>query len=324
MESRWSARMPGVRRALSALAFVLMLMPAAQAQDWPSRAIQFIVPFPAGGAVDVLARVIAEHMSRTLQQPIVVVNRDGASGTIGATAIVTAQPDGYVLGFMTIGPFTVQPHVMNLTYKADAAQGICQTASLAFAVAVPPQSKIMSLEQLIAEGRKEDNKIAFGYGGTGTPPHIALAQLQQMAKTKMLAVPFRGDPSLITAMRAGDIDVAVLNVGLAAAQNFRLLAFLRKERAPDYPDIPTATELGYPLVHEVVAGIVGPRGLPAAAVAKLAAACQAAVQSPRFLEIVKSGQQEVRYAGPEAFEKAIMDTNAAMAPIIRDAGIRAE
>ena len=274
---RWSTNMPRIRRAFLALAFLLTAGAQVRAEEWPSRAIQFIVPFPAGGAVDVLARVIAQHMSARLKQPIVVVNRDGASGTIGATAIVTAQPDGYTLGFMTIGPFTVQPHVMNLTYKADAAQGVCQVANLAFAVAVPPQSKIMSFEQLIVEGRGENNKLTFGYGGTATPPHIALAQLQLMAKTKMLPVPFRGDPAVINAMRGGEIDAAVLNVGLAAAQGFRLLAFLRKERAPDYPDIPTATELGYPLVHEAVAGIVGPRGLPASVVAKLAAACEAAV-----------------------------------------------
>jgi tripartite-type tricarboxylate transporter receptor subunit TctC len=304
------------------LALMIAAAFATAAADWPTRPIQMVVPFPAGGATDVAARALAESLAASLGQPVVIANRDGASGTIGTGVVLGAKPDGYTIGFSPLGPLSIQPHLIaDLPYKPDDALGVCGVVAQQFAVAVTADSRLRTLADVVAAAKRAPGKLGVGFGGVATVPHLALAQLEAQADIKILGVPFRGDPPVMAALRAGELDAAVLNIGLALAQNFRLLAVLTHARVPERPEVPTATELGFPVVEEVTAGVFVPRGVPAPIVQRLAAACDVAVRSERFLAVAKATQQAVTYLPAEAYGRAIAADVAAKRAVIRRAGI---
>ncbi len=298
---------------------------AAGAADWPVRPLQMVVPFPAGGATDVAARAIAESMTATLGQPIVIANRDGASGTIGAGALLGAKPDGYTIGFTPLGPISIQPYLIaDLPYHPDDAVAVCGVVAQQFAIAVPAASRFRRLGDLIDQAKQAPETLSVGFGGVATVPHLALVQFEALAGIKMLGVPFRGDPPTISALLAGELDAAVLNIGLATAQNFRLLALVTARRVPDLPDVPTATELGFDVVQDGTAGIFVPKGVPAPIVERLASACATAVRSTRFIALAKATQQAVTYMPTNDFAHYVDEDIASKGALIRRTGITAQ
>jgi tripartite-type tricarboxylate transporter receptor subunit TctC len=304
------------------LALIVAASFATTAADWPARPIQMVVPFPAGGATDVAARALGESMAATLGQAIVIANRDGASGTIGTGVVLGAKPDGYTIGFTPLGPISIQPHLIaDLPYKPDDAVGVCGVVAQQFAVAVTAGSPLKTLGDLVAAAKQAPGKLSFGFGGVATVPHLALAQFQAQADIKTLGVPFRGDPPVMAALRGGEVDAAMLNIGLAVAQNFRLLAVVTRARVPELPDVPSATELGFPVVQEATAGVFVPRGVPEPVAERLAAACALGVRAERFLAVAKATQQAVTYMPSAAFARYVADDVAAKRALIRRAGI---
>lgn len=172
---------PARRLSLSFLACVLSAGAAAQPM-WPEPPIQMIVPFPAGGGVDVIARPFAEMFGALLQQPIVVMPRDGAVGTIGMGVVAAAKPDGYTLAFTPNGPVTVQPHVIpTLAYKMDSLQPLCQIFAVQYVLAVRPDSPYRTLGELIAAAKAQPGKLSYGFGGVATAPHLAISQLTNIS-----------------------------------------------------------------------------------------------------------------------------------------------
>ncbi|MBI3513179.1 MAG: tripartite tricarboxylate transporter substrate binding protein [Proteobacteria bacterium] len=305
----------------ASLLVVLGIAPAGAA-DWPTRALQMVVPFPAGGATDVAARAIAESMAATLGQPVVIANRDGASGTIGTGVVLSAKPDGYTVGFSPLGPISIQPHLIaDLPYKPDDALGVCGVVTQQFGIAVKADGPLKTLGDLVGKAKLAPGKLSVGFGGVATVPHLALAQFEALADIKTLGVPFRGDPPVIAALRAGEIDAAMLNIGLALAQSFRLLTVVTAQRSAEIPDVPTATELGFPVVQDGTAGVFVPKGVPGAIVQRLAAACDVAVRSERFLAVVKASQQVVTYMPPDVYARYVAGDIAAKRELIRRAGI---
>jgi tripartite-type tricarboxylate transporter receptor subunit TctC len=309
------------RRCLLAPILVAAACVSAAA-DWPARPIQMVVPFPAGGITDVAARAMAESMAASLGQPIVVANRDGASGTIGTAVALGAKPDGYTIGFTPLGPISIQPHLLaDLPYKPADAVAVCGVVAQQFGIAVTADGPLKSLDDFVAAARRAPGRLSFGFGGVATVPHLALLEFQAHADIKTLGVPFRGDPPVMAALRGGEVDAAMLNIGLAMAQNFRLLAVVTPARVPELPDVPTATELGFPVVQEGTAGIFVPRGLPEAIARRLAAACDAGVRSERFLAVAKATQQAVTYLPAAAFARYVADDIAAKGALIRRSGL---
>ncbi|MEO8132434.1 MAG: tripartite tricarboxylate transporter substrate binding protein [Betaproteobacteria bacterium] len=151
---------------------------AAAQPAWPERPIQLVVPFPAGGGVDVIARPFAEMLGEQLHQPVVVIPRDGAAGTIGMGVVGNARPDGYTLAFTPNGPITVQPHVIpTLAYKPDNFQPLCQVFAVQYVLAVRPDSPYKTLSELLAAAKAQPGKVSYGFGGVATAPHLAISQL---------------------------------------------------------------------------------------------------------------------------------------------------
>jgi len=310
-------------------AFLLLLVatlgvPAADAQSsWPEHPIQLIVPFPAGGAVDVIARPFAERFGELLHQSVVVVPRDGASGTIGMAAVASSKPDGYTLAFTPSGPLTIQPHVIaTLPYKPENLVPLCQLYASEYIVAVRADSPYRTLDEFVKAARAQPGKLTYGFGGVATSPHLAILQFVNAAGIDMLGVPFRGDPAAILALRAGEIDSATLNIGLAKAQGFRALATFAEKRQAEFPDAPTMKEMGYPVVSTAYGGLVAPRGVPPDAMRKIEAACETAGHDERFTRAVRQSSQEPVYRSSAEFARVLAQDSEVKRDVIRKAGIK--
>ena len=312
------------RGSLFIAAFVVNLTAVAQ-QAWPERPVQLIVPFPAGGGVDVIARPFAELWSAMLKQPVVVIPRDGAAGTIGAAAVAAAKPDGYTFAFTPNGPITVQPHVIpSLPYKHDDLVPVCQLFAVQYVLAVRPDSPYKTLGDLIAAAKAAPGKLTYGFGGIATAPHLAISQLAIVANIDMLGVPFRGDPQAIVALRAGEIDAAMLNIGGAKAQGFRPLATFAEARQSEIPDTPTVKELGYAVVSSAFGGLFAPKGLPADIAKKVDSACEKIVADERFQKAVRQASQEPVYRNGADFARILATDYAIKGDIVKRAGVKAQ
>src|SRR6266513_1990620 len=294
-------------------------------EAWPTRPIQLIVPFPVGGGVDVIARPFAEILAELLHQSVIVVPRDGAAGTIGTAAVATAKPDGYTLAFTPNGPITVQPHVIpSLPYKHDDLVPVCQLFAVQYVLAVRADSAYKTLGDLVAAAKAQPGKLTYGFGGIATAPHLAISQLAIVAKFDMLGVPFRGDPQAIIALRGGEIDSAMLNVGGAKAQGFRALAAFAETRQGEIPDTPTVKELGYPVVSSAFGGLFAPKGLPADIAKKVDSACAKIVADERFQKAVRQASQEPVYRNGADFARILATDYAIKGDIVKRAGVNAQ
>lgn len=294
--------------------------PAAEAQTWPEKPVQWIVPYAAGAATDLLSRSLADAMSPLLGQPIVVVNRDGASATLGNVVVAQAKPDGYTLSATAIGPITIQPHLMkDLAYRVDSFTPICQTADLIFGMGVKPESPYRNVADLIAAA-KAGKRVNYGVTGTNTVPHLNVIEFRLKAGIDLQHAAYRGDAPVIQAMHAGEIDVAIVGIGTLIAQNFRVLGIFAEGRVDDAPNLATFAEQGFAVHQTVPVGLLGPKGLPADIVQRLERACADAVKNPRYVELAKTTRQTLIYRNGAEFAKVIAADFALKGELIRQGG----
>lgn len=289
---------------------------------WPTRPVQMLVGFPAGGSADVLARAFGEALSVRLGQNVVVVNRDGAGGTIAMAAGAKAE-DGHTLVFGPAGPLVLQPHIKaNLPYKLGDMVGICQTFVNNYALVTPQGSKYRSLRDVLNDPDAKGAGVTYGAGGLGTMPHIGAVMFSLQSGTAMRVVPYRGDPPMTLALKSGELQLASLSVGAAQTQGFRILGVFTPSRLADAPDAPTMTEQGVPVVAQVFGGLYAPKGMSAEAIRVLQGACEEAVRSERYVSATKASQQEVLYRGSEAFNKALASEYDTMGQTLRKANLK--
>lgn len=293
--------------------------------EWPERPIQMVVPFPAGGTIDVVARQFAQALATELRQPVTVINREGGSGTIGAVAVANAAPDGYTLAFMPNGPLTVQPALnRKLSYSLARFKGICQVFSYPYALAVRQDSSWHSLKDFVAAAKASKKELSYGFGGVGTAPHFAMLQLSQATGVKFLGAPYRGDPPVAVGLKGGEVDAAVLTIEVAAKLGFRVLAVFADGRMPTLPQVPTAREQGSDVSAVTFAGLVAPAGLPADAARRLESACATAAKSNDFVAgMTRSGQAIDLLAG-DRFDAALRADEAEKRRLIDAVGMALE
>src|SRR5581483_7799804 len=199
------------------LAFILIaLAVAAQAETYPARTIRLIVPFPPGGAVDVLARLIAGKVSAQVGQPVIIENRPGAGGTLGADAVAKAAPDGYTILQNTNGAAIAPALYKSLPFDAtkDFAP-VTQLVASNLILVASPKSGITSLKDLLTRARAEPGKLNYGSSGLGNPLHLTMEMLKHETGIHIVAVPFRGDGQINTALIAGEVEVAVVPAATA-------------------------------------------------------------------------------------------------------------
>jgi tripartite-type tricarboxylate transporter receptor subunit TctC len=234
-----------------AFAFLLGLAASAQAQTYPSRPIRLVVPFAAGGAVDVLARLLGNKLSDQVGQPVIVENRPGAGGTLAAEGVAKSPPDGYTILQNTNGAAIAPALYNSLPFDAvnDFAP-VTQVVASNLILVASPKSGITSVGQLIARAKANPGKLNYGSSGVGNPLHLTMEMLKHAAGIDILAVPFRGDAQINAALIAGDVEVAVVPLATAVPLiedgRLRALAITGASRSPTVPDVPTIAEAAVP------------------------------------------------------------------------------
>ena len=303
------------------LTAVLLLIQAPAALAWPTKSLQMLVGYPAGGSADVLGRAFGEALSARLGQSVVVVNRDGASGTIAMAAGAKAE-DGHTIVFGPAGPLVLQPHIKpNLPYKSNDMVGICQTFVNNYALVTSPNSKYRTLRDVLNDPDAKGDGVTYGSGGMGTMPHIGAVMFSLQSGTAMRAVQYRGDPPIVLALKSGDLQLASLSVGAAKTQGFRILGVFTPSRLPDVPEAPTMAEQGVPVVARVFGGLYVPKSMPSQAIKVLKEACEDAVKSERYVIASKASQQEILYRDSEAFSKALATEFESLGQTLRKANL---
>jgi tripartite-type tricarboxylate transporter receptor subunit TctC len=304
---------------------------AAQAQTYPDRPIRLIAPFPAGGLADVLARAVGDELTRSLGQPVIVENRAGAGGNIGAESVAKSAPDGYTLLMTSAGILTANQFLyakMPFDPEKDFV-AVSNVADMPMMVVVSPKVEAKTLAELVAFARANPGKLNFGSPGIGTTGHLGLAMFMYAANIKLTHIPYKGAAPAITDLLAGQIDGVVDNPPTVlphiAAGKLRPLAVTAKQRMPLLPDLPTAAEAGVPN-YEASSwfGVVAPAGTPPAVVARLQKDIAAALKQPVLRErFAKAGARLIGNT-PDEFAQQIRDDRKKWGEIIKAAGIKAQ
>jgi len=278
------------KAVLSALipALVMASAPAvAQAQDYPTRLIKIVVPFPPGGNPDLAARLVAHRMSIDVGQSVIIENKPGANGSIGATAVAKSAPDGYTLLVANLGILGINPVVReHLSYNiARDFVPVSRMAVSPLLLIVNSGLKINSVKELIAAAKKDPNKLTFATAGVGSAAHMAAALFDQMAGVKMMHVPYKGASEAAPATAAGNVSVTFGGQGaawpLVANGNVKALGLTGSKRSPLHPDTPTIAEAGVP-GYDIAdwVGMLAPAGTPQSIVDKLNVEVQKALKDP--------------------------------------------
>jgi len=274
----------------------------AAAQDWPTRPIQLVNPYPAGSVTDLLARALAPGLSSRLGQPVVVVNRDGAGGSVGVASVARAAPDGYTLTFTATTPLIVSPMMRADTgYNAESLEGICQTYDHAFAIVVPSASPLRGLADLVAAARSRGS-LQYGHLGIGSIQHLAGSSLAQTARFELEPVAYRGDGAVVLDVQAGRVDFGITVAAFVVGQPVRVISILADQRSPGFPEIPTGRESGFDVSVGSYGGVLAPAGLPAAVGTRLETACAGAVTDEAYVAMARRTLQPAsHYLGTSAF-----------------------
>jgi tripartite-type tricarboxylate transporter receptor subunit TctC len=323
----------GMLLKLIVTAAVLALgIPVAAAQQYPTRVVKIVIPFPPGGGIDVLVRALAAELGPKWGQPVIVENRAGAGGNLGAEAVAKSAPDGYTL-FATVNQtFTANRHLYK-TLPYDPERGyvpiMLMVQSDHFLLAHPSVAA-RDLRELVALARRTPGKLNYGSFGTGSQPQLVYEMLNKKEGLDLQHVPYKGIAPLLTAVTAGEVHLATGSSGVAGelikAGRLKALAIAAKQRSPQAPGVPTTVELGYPYAQASIwYGLFAPAATPAAIVERIGAEVRAILKTPAFAERhATSKGLDVIASTAQELAATIRDETASLGEMIRAAGIRPE
>ncbi len=307
-----------LRLFVAASAFALST--GAVAQSFPTHQIRLIVPYAAGGITDQVARQLAERVGASLGQTVVVENKPGANGTMGAMLLKGAAADGYTLSMAPVGTFR-QPHMQKVSYDPlKDFTYLSMVAGYSSAIGVNSSSPYKNLQDLITAAKTKGSHLTYGTSGTYSTHHLAMVMLGKETGAEWTHVPFKGDSEAISSMMGNNTDFTVVANTMRPFMDegrLRILATFGDTRSADYPDAPTAKEQGFPVVMASPFGIIGPAGIPAPVVAKLDAAFKNALEEPKFQAFAKQVGLNIMYKNNAdytayakeafAYEKVLLD-----------------
>jgi len=322
-----------MRRAAALAAIMLGLAAAApaQAQDrYPSRPIRLLVPFPAGGPVDVMGRLVAQHLSGALGQQVIIDNRPGAGSTMAAKAAATAEPDGYTLLVGSAATFAIGPTLYpNAGYDpATAFAPIAFVSSVPYVMITRPQAPQRTVAELIAYAKANPGKLNFGIPN-GAPPHMLAAWFRSVTGTDIVIVPYRGASIVLTDMIGGQVDLGFETTSVTFAHigegKVRALGVATAARLPELPDIPTMIEGGVPdFIASSWTGIVAPTGTPRPIVDRLNAEINAGINSAVLRERFKQLGAIANPGTPEDFAAFITKERPKWVSMVKLSGVQPE
>jgi len=317
-------------RLLTGLSILLLAPALASAQDYPAKPIRLIVPFPAGGPNDIIARVIGQRMSELTKQPVVIDNRGGQGGVLGTDAVAKAAPDGYTIAISSAGALAISPSMEKVAYDTlkDLAP-VTLVATVPEMLVVAGNVPARNMSELIALARAQPGKLNFASSGPGSLPHRAGELLKLTAKIDIVHVPYRGAAPAVNDLLGQQVQMAFLDLPVLLPQikagNLRGIAIGSPQRAPTAMEVPTTAEAGMPELRvENWYGMVAPSGTPPAVIAALNKIATEAMRDATVKEKLASQGAELIGDTPEHFRGFIAAEIEKWAKVIRDAGIATE
>jgi len=315
--------------AVAALLGIVCLAPLAHADWQPSRPIKMICPYPAGGGTDQIARIVALQLSKRLGQQVVVENRGGANGGLGAQEVMRAPPDGYTLGAISDSPMTVNPWMYEkLAYRPlQDFIAVARVNHFPSLVVANPATGIKTISDLIKVAKEKPGTLNYSSGGVGNFSHLGLAVVSFKTGINIVHVPYKGVGPATQAVLAGDVQLMYNNFATALphveAGKLNALAVGGTERLPDYPNIPTVAETipGFDVTPWV--GVFAPAGTPKEIVTRLSKEVEALVNDPETVKIFKANQIKAAYLDTEPFTKQIEKETDGWEAVIKTLGIKA-
>jgi tripartite-type tricarboxylate transporter receptor subunit TctC len=316
---------------LSLVALCIALCPALSlAQNFPNRPIRMIVPFPAGGPNDIIARVVGQRMSQILNQTIIIDNRTGQGGVLGTDLVAKATSDGYTIAMTSLGALAISPSMEKVAYDAskDLAP-VTLVAQVPEMLVVATNVPAKNMQELVALAKSQPGKMNFGSSGPGSLPHLAGELFKLTGKIDLVHVPYRGAAPAVNDLLAQQVQMAFFDLPVLLPQvkagKIRPIAIGAPQRAASVPDVPTTTEAGMPdLQTENWYGLVAPAKTPPEVIAVLNKAAVAAIKDPEVAGKLASQGAILVGDTPEHFRDYIAAETIRWAKVIKEAGVQTE
>jgi len=271
--------------------------------DYPSKNIEIIVAYKAGGGTDVGARILASEAEKEIGQPLVIINREGSDGELGYTQLAQAKPDGYTIGFINLPTFVSLTLERDTKYGIDDVEPILNHVYDSGVVVVQSSSELDTIEDFIEYAKKNPGDLTIANNGTGASNHIGAAHLAHEADIEVTHVPFGGSTDMLAALRGGHVKAAVAKIsevaGLVDSGELKILASFTEERLENFPDVPTLAEKGYKILFGSARALVAPKGTPKEIIDYLHDKFKAAMESTEHMEKAKNADLPIMYMGPE-------------------------
>ncbi|OKO71961.1 tripartite tricarboxylate transporter substrate binding protein [Bradyrhizobium sp. AS23.2] len=309
------------------LAILLLLPTLASAQNFPAKPIKLIVPFPAGGPNDIIARVIGQRMSELSGQPVLIDNRGGQGGVLGTDAVAKAAPDGYTIAISSAGALAISPSMEKVAYDTLAdLTPVTLVATVPEMLVVATNVPAKDIGELIALAKAQPGKLNFASSGPGSLPHLAGELFKLTAKIDIVHVPYRGAAPAVNDLLGQQVQMTFLDLPILLPQvkagALRPIAVGSAERAPTAPEVPTTAEAGYAALRiENWYGMVAPKGTPKEIVAALHGLATQAMADPAVKEKLAAQGATLIGDDPEHFRSFIADETAKWAKVIKDSGV---
>ncbi|WP_321288087.1 tripartite tricarboxylate transporter substrate binding protein [Alcaligenes phenolicus] len=300
----------------------------ALAADWPQSAVTWVVPYPAGGGSDVIARLVAKQLESSLGQTLIVENKPGAATIIGATYVGNAKPDGYTVGTADSGTLAFNSSLYSkLQYDPAAFTYVGGLARFPLMLAVPQESPYKTVADLLEAARKQPEKLTSSSAGSGSPHHLALEMFKQRTDTKIVHVPYKGAAPAIQDLLGGQVDMSFVDSAAALsnikAGKLRVLAVATPERSSLLPDVPTMAEAGIADFYAYAwQGLVGPPKMDEGARQRLSQDLMQALKAPELDQRIREMGVEPMPMTPDEFQAYAQRERAEWATVIERAGIR--
>lgn len=320
-----------MKKLLLVLALLVPHFAVAQGADpYPSKTIKVVVPWPAGGSTDNMARIAAQRLAVILKQPVIVENRPGATGTLGTLGVIQSPPDGYTLVFMAASLHTFSPHLLkSMPFDAVAdLTPISNSVQLPYVLLVSADGPYKTAGELIKAAKAEPGKLSYGSFGVGSGPHIATELLRLNAGFEALHVPYKGGSQALAGLMGGQIpfmfDSLPSAIGQIRSGRVRPLAVMSPQRSPVLPEVPTLMEQGFNIQGVIWNGLGGPPNLPQPIVAKLFDAMARLAVDPEFVKrVADMGAEAISSKSPAEFREFMVKERERWGKVIREAKIPA-
>ena len=311
--------LPLLRANFGAIALAALTASASAQGNGP---VTLVVGYPAGGATDIVARLLERPLGRELGQPVVVKNVAGAAGTIGASEVARAPADGSTLMLTPIGPVAFLPYLRKVNYDRASFAPICRIVDAPVVMMTARASGLKSMADAVAAAKANPGGLPFASTGEGTLPHLSQLAWARGAGVDVLHVPYKGSGEVVTALKGGTVALFNDQISVAAQHDLQPLLVFSEARQPRFPDVPTARELGMDLSFSIWSGLYAPSRTPPETLARLEAACQAALADPGVRESMMKAGQAVAPLGARAFGELTERDGQRMQRVIAEAGLK--